>query len=96
MAQSTKYPRYKTTDQQSSLRNRLPIVGGVMVVATLYLIVQLVTFQYQTAYVTSYYNRLAPFNYSQSERIAEIQGYIVKQGHVRSNSFSMSESFSSI
>jgi cell division protein FtsI (penicillin-binding protein 3) len=76
MAQSTKYPRYKTTDQQASLRNRLPIVGGVMVVATLYLIVQLVTFQYQPAYVTSYYNRLATFNYSQNERIAAARGVV--------------------
>ncbi len=76
MAQSQQYQRYKTTDQQVSLRNRLPIVAGAMVVTTLYLIVQLVTFQYQPAYVTSYYNRLATYNYSQNERIAAARGVV--------------------
>jgi cell division protein FtsI/penicillin-binding protein 2 len=69
-------PRYRTTDQQTSLRRRLPIVVGLMVVAALYLIVQIVTFQYQPAYVTSYYNRLASYNYNRNERISASRGIV--------------------
>lgn len=70
------YNRYQTTDQLTSLRRRLPVVVGLMVVATLYLMVQLVTFQYQPAYVTAYYNRLASYNYNQRERISSARGII--------------------
>jgi cell division protein FtsI/penicillin-binding protein 2 len=70
------YPKHKPTDQQESLRRRIPIVAGLMIVAALYLIVQLVTFQYQPAYVTTYYNRLASFNYNQSQRVAASRGIV--------------------
>jgi len=74
MAQN--YKRYKTTDQQISLRSRMPIVLALMGVATLYLVVQIITFQYQPAYVTSYYNRLASYNYNQNERVAAARGVV--------------------
>lgn len=68
--------RYRTTDQLSSLRNRMSIVAGLMIVATLYLTVQLVTFQYQPTTVLSYYNRLASYNYNENERVAADRGII--------------------
>ncbi len=73
---STPYNRYKTTNQQESLRRRLPIVVGLMILATVYLVVKLVTFQYQPSFVMSYYNRLANYNYNENRRVASARGVI--------------------
>ncbi|MEL6268725.1 MAG: penicillin-binding protein 2 [Chloroflexota bacterium] len=76
MAAPSYNKRYKSTDQQESLRRRLPLLIALMVIATLYLVVRLMTFQYQPSFVMSYYNRLANYNYNESQRIAAARGII--------------------
>lgn len=77
MAQST-YPgkKLKPSGQMDSVRRRLPVVAGVMLVGALYLIVQLVTLQYQPSQVQTYYTRLASYNYNASERVASARGVV--------------------
>ncbi len=66
----------KTTDQSVSLRRRLPIVVALMILSTIYLLVRLITFQYQPSFVMSYYNRLASYNYNENQRIAAARGIV--------------------
>lgn len=67
---------HKTVDHKDTLKRRLPVVIGLMVVATLYLVVRLVTFQYQPSFVMSYYNRLANYNYNENQRVSAARGII--------------------
>lgn len=89
MASGAQQNRYQRTDQQESLRQRLPFVAGLMILATIYLFVQIVTFQYQPATVTAYYNRLATYNYNANERVASARGQVFdRNGQVlASNTF---------
>ncbi|MFZ4814628.1 MAG: peptidoglycan D,D-transpeptidase FtsI family protein [Phototrophicaceae bacterium] len=68
--------RYGQPDVQDSLKRRLPLVSGLMGLAALYLLAQLVTFQYQPTAVTNYYNRLATFNYVSQARVTAGRGVI--------------------
>jgi len=70
------YERHQRTTQQDSLRQRLPVVIGLIVVAALYLLIRLITFQYQPTFVTSYYDRLANLNYTDNERVASSRGVV--------------------
>ncbi len=70
------YKPHERATQQDSLRNRLPVVIGLIVVAALYLMIRLITFQYQPTFVTSYYDRLANLNYTENERVAASRGVV--------------------
>ena len=72
----------QVTDQQESLQSRLPIVVALMAVVAFYLVVSLITLQYQPDTVVTYYNRLASYNYNQNRRVLASRGMIYdRDGH---------------
>ena len=72
----------QVTDQQESLQSRLPIVVALMAVVAFYLVVRLITLQYQPDTVVTYYNRLASYNYNQNRRVLASRGMIYdRDGH---------------
>jgi cell division protein FtsI/penicillin-binding protein 2 len=72
----------QVTDQQESLQTRLPIVVALMSLVAAYLMVRLITLQYQPDTVVTYYNRLASYNYNENRRILASRGMIYdRDGH---------------
>ncbi len=63
-------------DQQETLRGRLPIVAGLMIIATVYLTGQLVSFQTLPPQVVAYMQRQANYNYNRTLQLAASRGVI--------------------
>lgn len=63
-------------DQQEIIRKRLSVVAGLMALGSIYLLGQLISFQYQSPTVVSYLQQQASYNYNQNQRTAAARGII--------------------